>query len=76
MVTYRLREKARVEVKLRRGRSGKLVRLIERGVRKRNRYYRIRVQADAPARGRYMVRIFVQAASGKRQVAQLSARRR
>ena len=45
VVTYRLREKARVEVKLRRGAgTGKLVRLIDRGVRKRNRYYRIRVR--------------------------------
>jgi hypothetical protein len=77
VVTYRLREKARVEVKLRRGAgSGKLVRLIERGVRKASRYHRIRVRPAHLKRGRYVVRIFVHAASGKRQVAQLTARRR
>ena len=77
VITYRLREKARVEVKLRRGAgAGKLVRLIERGVRTRNRYHRIRVRPSHLKRGRYVVRIFVQGASGKRQVAQLSARRR
>jgi hypothetical protein len=76
-VTYRLREKARVEVKLRRGAgAGKLVRLIERGVRTRNRYHRIRLRPDHLRRGRYVVRIFVHPASGKRQVAQLAARRR
>ena len=70
LITYRLREKARVEVKLRRGAgSGKLVRLIDRGVRKRNRYHRIRLRPARLKRGRYVVRIFVQAASGKRQVA-------
>src|SRR5215211_5109182 len=74
VVTYRLREKARVEVKLRRG--ARLVRLIDRGVRKGKRYYRIRLQPAHLRRARYTVRIFVQAASGKRQVAQLSARRR
>jgi hypothetical protein len=77
VITYRLREKARVEVKLRRGAGeGKLVRLIDRGVRTRNRYHRIRVRSSHLKRGRYVVRIFVQGASGKRQVAQLSARRR
>ncbi len=77
VITYRLREKARVEVKLRRGAgAGKLVRLIDRGVRTRNRYHRIRVRPSHLKRGRYVVRIFVQGASGKRQVAQLSARRR
>jgi hypothetical protein len=76
-ITYRLREKSRVEVKLRRGAgSGKLVRLIERGVRTRNRYHRIRLRPGHLRRGRYVVRIFVQAASGKRQVEQLAARRR
>ena len=76
-VTYRLREKSRVEVKLRRGAgAGKLVRLIERGVRTRNRYHRIRVRPAHLRRGRYVVRIFVRAASGKQQVAQLAARRR
>ncbi len=77
VITYRLREKARVEVKLRRGAgSGKLVRLIERGVRTRNRYHRIRVRPSHLKRGRYVGRILVQGASGKRQVAQLAARRR
>jgi hypothetical protein len=77
LVTYRLRERSRVEVKLRRGPgSGTLVRLIERGVFKANRYHRIRVRPSHLKKGRYVVRIFVRAASGKRQVAQLSARRR
>jgi hypothetical protein len=77
VVTYRLREKARVEVKLRRGAGiGKLVRLIERGVRKANRYHRIRLRPAHLRRGRYVVRIFVQGASGKRQVEQLAVRRR
>jgi hypothetical protein len=77
VVTYRLREKARVEVKLRRGSgSGKLVRLIERGVRKGSRYHRIRVRPSHLRKGRYVVRIFVQGASGKRQVEQRAARRR
>ena len=76
-ITYRLREKSRVEVKLRRGAgTGKLVRLIDRGVRTRNRYHRIRVRPAHLRRGRYVVRIFVRAASGKQQVAQLAARRR
>jgi len=74
VVTYRLREKARVEVKLRRG--SRLVRLIDRGVRKARRYYRIRLRPAHLRRGRYTVRIAVQSASGKRQVTQLSARRR
>jgi hypothetical protein len=77
VVTYRLRRKSRVEVKLRRGAgTGKLVRLIERGVRRANRYHRIRVRPAHLRRGRYVVRIFVQSASGKRQVEQLVARRR
>ena len=77
LITYRLRERSRVEVKLRRGAgSGKLVRLIERGVRRAGRYHRIRVRPSHLKKGRYVVRIFVRAASGKRQVAQLSARRR
>ena len=74
VITYRLREKARVEVKLRRGE--RLVRLIDRGVRRGNRYYRIRLRPAHLRRARYTVRIFVRAASGKRQVTQLSARRR
>jgi hypothetical protein len=74
VVTYRLREKSRVEVKLRRGK--RLVRVIGRGVRKGNRYFRIRLKPAHLRRGRYTVQIFVAAASGKRQVAQLAARRR
>jgi hypothetical protein len=77
VITYRLREKARVEIKLRRGAGiGKLVRVIERGVRNGGRYHRIRLRPSHLRRGRYVVRIFVQGASGKRQVAQLAARRR
>jgi sirohydrochlorin ferrochelatase len=77
VITYRLREKARVEIKLRRGAGmGKLVRVIERGVRNGSRYHRVRVRPSRLRRGRYVVRIFVQGASGKRQVAQLAARRR
>ena len=76
-ITYRLRQKSRVEVKLRRGAgAGKLVRLIERGVRRAGRYHRIRLRPAHLRRGRYVVRIFVHSASGKRQVAQLAARRR
>jgi hypothetical protein len=74
VITYRLRGKARVELKLRRGK--RLVRVIGRGVRKGNRYYRIRLKPAHLRRGRYTVQIFVAAASGKRQVARLSARRR
>jgi hypothetical protein len=74
VVYYRLREKARVDVKLRR--RGKLVRLIGRGVRKAKRTYRIVLRPAHLRRGVYTVRIFVAAASGKRQVAQKSSRRR
>ena len=74
VVTYRLIEKARVEVKLRRGK--RLVRLIDRGVRRGRRSYRIRIRPSHLRRARYTVRIFVRGASGKRQVTQLSARRR
>jgi hypothetical protein len=74
VVSYRLREKARVEVKLRR--RGKLVRVIGRGVRKGKRTYRIVVPPAHLKRGVYTVRISVAAASGKRQVVQRSSRRR
>src|SRR4051794_33343295 len=74
VVTYRLRVKSRVEVKLRRG--SRLVRLIDRGVRRRNRSFRIRLRPAHLRPGRYTVQIAVQAASGQRQVTQLSARRR
>ena len=76
-ITYRLREKSRVEIKLRRGAgTGKFVRTIERAVRRAGRYHRIRLRPAHLKRGRYVVRIFVRGASGKRQVAQLAARRR
>jgi hypothetical protein len=74
VVSYRLREKARVEVKLRR--RGKLVRVIGRGVRKAKRTYRIVLRPTHLKRGVYTVRIAVAAASGKRQVVQRSSRRR
>jgi hypothetical protein len=74
VVSYRLREKARVEVKLRR--RGKLVRVIGRGVRKPKRTYRIVLRPAHLKRGVYTVRISVEAASGKRQVVQRSSRRR
>jgi hypothetical protein len=74
VISYRLREKARVEVKLRR--KGKLVRVIGRGVRKRNRTYRIVLRPTHLKRGVYTVQIAVAAASGKRQVVRRSSRRR
>jgi hypothetical protein len=74
VIAYRLREKARVEVKLRR--KGKLVRVIGRGVRKAKRTYRIVLRPSHLRRGRYTVRIAVAAASGKVQVEQRTARRR
>ena len=58
-------------------RVGQLVRLIDRGVRKRNRYHRIRLRARRTcAAAATRCGSSSQAASGKRQVAQLSARRR
>jgi hypothetical protein len=74
VVSYRLREKARVEVKLRR--RGKLVRVIGRGVRKGKRTYRIVLRPAHLKRGVYTVSIAVAAASGKRQVVQRASRRR
>ena len=74
VVTYRLRERARVSVSLRRG--ARHVRLIGRGVRRARRYYRIALKPARLRRGRYTVRISVLAASGKRQVEVLSSRRR
>jgi hypothetical protein len=74
VVSYRLREKARVELKLRR--KGKLVRLIGRGVRKGQHTYRLVLRPAHLRRGVYTVQIFVASASGKHQVEQRSSRRR
>jgi sirohydrochlorin ferrochelatase len=74
VIRYRLREKARVEVKLRR--RGKLVRVIGRGVRKAKRTYRIVLRPTHLRRGVYTVRIAVDSASGKKQVEQRTSRRR
>jgi hypothetical protein len=74
VISYRLREKARVEVKLRR--RGKLVRVIGRGVRKAKRTYRIVLRPSHLRRGVYTVRIAVAAGSGKKQVEQRTSRRR
>lgn len=74
LISYKLREKSRVEVKLRRG--NKLVRLIDRGVRKAKVTYRIALRPTRLALGVYTVRIFVSTGSGKHQVAERSARRR
>ena len=74
VVSYRLREKARVEVKLRR--KGKLVRVIGRGVRKAKHTYRIVLRSKHLKRGTYTVRIAVASASGKKQVEQRKSRRR
>jgi hypothetical protein len=74
VISYKLREKSRVEVKLRRG--GKLVRLIDRGVRRAAHRYRIVLRASHLPLGVYTVRIFVASASGKHQVVQRSSRRR
>ena len=74
VVTYRLRERARVDVTLRKG--SRRVRLIARGVRRGRRTYRIVLRPTHLRRGLYSVRISVYAASGKRQIAVLSSRRR
>ena len=74
VVTYRLRERARVDVTLRKG--TRRLRLIARGVRRARRTYRILLKPAHLRRGRYTVRISVHAASGKRQVEALSSRRR
>jgi hypothetical protein len=74
IVSYRLRERARVAVTLRRG--GRFVRRIGAGVRQRRRTYRIALKPTGLRRGVYTVSIAVHAASGKQQVARLSSRRR
>ena len=74
IVTYRLRERARVDVTLRKG--SRRLRLIARGVHSPRRRYRIVLKPAHLRRGRYTVRISVHAASGKRQVEALSSLRR
>jgi hypothetical protein len=74
IVSYRLRERARVTVSLRRG--GRFVRRIDAGVRQRRRTYRIALRPAHLRRGVYTVSIAVHSASGKQQVARLSSRRR
>lgn len=74
VISYKLREKSRVEVKLRR--RGKLVRVIDRGVRRSGRTYRIVLRPTRLHRGVYTVRIAVASRSGKHQVVQHTSRRR
>ena len=74
VVRYRLRERARVDVTLRRG--SRRARLIARGVHEPRRTYRISLKPAHLRRGLYTVQISVHAASGKRQVVALSSRRR
>jgi hypothetical protein len=74
VISYKLREKSRVEVKLRR--RGKLVRVIGRGVRRSGRTYRIVLRPTRLQRGVYTVRIAVASRSGKHQVEQRASRRR
>ena len=73
-ITYRLYERARVSVSLRRG--SRYVRRIGAGVRRARRSYRIVVKPTRLRRGVYTVRITVLGASGNRQTAELRARRR
>ena len=72
-VTYRLRERARVKVTLYRG--ARRFRVIDAGVRQRRVYYRIDLKPAHLRPGLYTVKIDVQGASGRRQAAQLRARR-
>jgi hypothetical protein len=74
IVSYRLRERARVNVVLRRG--SRFVRRIGAGVRRARRTYRIALKPARLRRGVYTVSIAVAAASGRVQVARLSSRRR
>ena len=74
IISYRLRERARVTVTLRRG--ARFVRRIGAGVRQRRKTYRIALRPAGLRRGVYTVGIAVHAASGKQQVARLSSRRR
>jgi hypothetical protein len=73
VLRYRLRERARVSVVLYRG--SKRVRRVSAGVRERRRTYRVIVRPQPLRRGRYTLRLTVEGASGRRQVARLSARR-
>jgi hypothetical protein len=74
VVTYRLRERARVSMSLRHG--GRTVRRIAAGVRARRRDYKVVLEPAHLARGAYTVTLRVAGASGRVQVVQLSARRR
>ena len=74
LVYYRLRERSRVSLTLRRG--ARFVRRIGAGVRERRRTYRIALKSAHLRRGVYTVSIAVHSASGKQQAARLSARRR
>jgi hypothetical protein len=74
VITYRVYERSRVTVSLRRG--PRMVRRIDAGVRRSSRSYRIVVKPTRLRKGRYTVRMSVLAASGKRQTAELNARRR
>jgi hypothetical protein len=73
VLRYRLRERARVNVVLYRGK--KRVRRISAGVRERRRTYRVYVRPQHLRRGTYTVKLTVDGSSGRRQVARLSARR-
>lgn len=74
VITYRVYERSRVAVSLRRG--SRRVRRIDAGVRRSSRSYRIVVKPTRLRKGRYTLRLSVLAASGKRQTAELTARRR
>src|SRR4051794_826139 len=74
VITYKVRWRSRVEVKLRR--RGKLVRVIGRGVRKGKHNYRIVLRSKHLRRGVYTVRLAVSSNNGKTQVEQRKSRRR
>jgi PKD domain len=73
VLRYRLRERSRVNVVLFRGK--KRVRRVSAGVRERRTTYRVFVRPGHLRRGAYTLRLTVEGASGRRQVARLSARR-
>jgi hypothetical protein len=73
VLRYRLRERARVNVVLLRGR--KRIRRVSAGVRERGRTYRVVVRPGHLRRGAYTLRLTVAGASGRRQVVRLSAKR-
>lgn len=73
VVSYRLREKARVSMSLRR--HDKTVRRIAAGVRKRNRTYKLVLRPTHLKPGTYGIRLTVRGASGQVQVALLKSHR-